>query len=164
MFLIQVAEDQKLLRERIQHLGSEAGIGRIESALSETRSKFFQAKENRSSVATTANVASPSVTCSSGQSNVSETGENSNMDSEKTSPVVKSLVGASSSPFESSKGGKPMSNAAPEKMPAENEQIVNEILHDIHDSFAEISDGTVPLEVISRLAPILLYSSVTQII
>ena len=57
-----------------------------------------------------------------------------------------------------------MSNAAPEKMPTENEQIVNEILHDIHDSFAEISDGTVPLEVISRLAPILLYSSVTQII
>jgi len=63
LFLIQVAEDQKLLRERIQHLGGEAGIGRMESALFETRSKFFQAKENRWSVATTfAKVASPSVT------------------------------------------------------------------------------------------------------
>jgi hypothetical protein len=68
------------------------------------------------------------------------------MDAEKTSPVVKSLVGASSSPFESSKGGKLMSNTAPEKMPTENEQIVNEILHDIHDSFAEISDGTGTIE------------------
>ncbi|XP_066321827.1 uncharacterized protein [Miscanthus floridulus] len=138
----QVAEDQKLLRERIQHLGGEAGIGRMESALSETRSKFFQAEENRSSVATTANVASPSVTCSSGQSNVSETGENCNMDAEKTSRVVKSLFGASSSGYESSKGGKLMSNAAPEKMPTENEQIVNEILHDMRGSFADISDGT----------------------
>ncbi|CAD6244136.1 unnamed protein product [Miscanthus lutarioriparius] len=69
----QVAEDQKLLRERIQHLGSEAG-------------------------------------------------------------------------YESSKGGKLMSNAAPEKMPTENEQIVNEILHDIHGSFADISDGTGTVE------------------
>jgi hypothetical protein len=147
MFLIQVAEDQKLLRERIQYLGGEAGIGRMESALSETRSKFFQAKENRSSIATTvANVTSPSVTCSSGQSNVSETGENSNMDAEKTSRIVKSLFGASSSRYESSKGGKLMSNAAPEKMPTENEQIVNEILHNTHGSFADISDGTGTVE------------------
>jgi len=39
------------LRERIKHLGAEAGIGRMESALFETQSKFFQAKENRWSVA-----------------------------------------------------------------------------------------------------------------
>ena len=39
-----------------------------------------------------------------------------------------------------------MSNAAPEKMPTENEQIVNEILHDIHGSFADISDGTGTVE------------------
>ncbi|OEL24501.1 hypothetical protein BAE44_0014485 [Dichanthelium oligosanthes] len=149
LFIIQVAEDQKLLRERIQHLGGEAGIGRMESALSETRSKFFQAKD-RSSIATTvANIASPSVACSSGQSTVSELWENSNMDAEKTSQVVKSLFGSSSSPSDSSKGGKlissALSSAVPEKMPTENEQIVNEILHDIHGSFAAISDdiGTV---------------------
>ncbi|CAN6238350.1 unnamed protein product [Urochloa humidicola] len=147
----QVAEDQKLLRERIQHLGGEAGIERMESALSETRSKFFQAKENRSSIATTvANIASPSVVCSSGQSTVSEIRENSNMDDEKTSRVVKSLFGSSSSPSDSSKGGKLMSStlssAVPEKMPTENEQIVNEILHEIHGSFADISDGTGAIE------------------
>ncbi|AQK53020.1 T-complex protein 11 [Zea mays] len=193
----QVAEDQKLLRESIQHLGGEAGIGMMESALFETRSKFFQAKEKRSSIATTvanvaspsvtcssgqsndsetgigmmesalfetrskffqakekrssiattvANVASPSVTCYSGQSNDSDTGENCNMDAEKASRVVQSLFGALSSRYENSKGGKLMSNAAPEKMPTENEQIVNEILHDIHGSFADISDGAGTVE------------------
>ncbi|CAL4887331.1 unnamed protein product [Urochloa decumbens] len=148
----QVAEDQKLLRERIQHLGGEAGIERMESALSETRSKFFQSKEDRSFVASTvANIASPSVACSSGQSTVSEIRGNSNIDTEKTSRVVKSLFGSSSSPSDSSKGGKLMSStlssAVPEKMPTENEQIVNEILHDIHGSFADISDGTGTVEV-----------------
>ncbi|CAL5057722.1 unnamed protein product [Urochloa decumbens] len=147
----QVAEDQKLLRERIQHLGGEAGIDRMESALSETRSKFFQSKKDRSSVATTVtNIASPSVACSSGQSTVSEIRENSNMDAEKTSHVVKSLFVSSSSPSDSSKGGKLMSSTlrsvVPEKMPTENEQIVNAILHDIHGSFADISDGTGTVE------------------
>jgi hypothetical protein len=119
----------------------------MESALFETRSKFFQAKEKRSSIATTvANVASPSVTCYSGQSNDSDTGENCNMDAEKASRVVQSLFGALSSRYENSKGGKLMSNAAPEKMPTENEQIVNEILHDIHGSFADISDGAGTVE------------------
>ena len=37
------------------------------------------------------------------------------MDAEKTSQVVRSLFGASSSRYESSKGGKLMSNAAPKK-------------------------------------------------
>uniref|UniRef100_K3YPG8 T-complex protein 11 n=1 Tax=Setaria italica TaxID=4555 RepID=K3YPG8_SETIT len=144
----QVAEDQKLLRERIQHLGGEAGIERMESALSETRSKFFQAKEGTSSIATTvANIASPSVACSPGQSTVSEIRENSNMDAEKTNRVVNCLFGSSSSPSDSSKGGKlTLSCAVPEKMPTENEQIVNEILHGIHGSFADISDGTGTVE------------------
>jgi hypothetical protein len=151
LFLIQVAEDLKLLRESIQHLGGEAGIERMESALSETRSKFFQEKEGRSSIATTtANIASPSLACSPGQSTVSEIRENSDMDAEKTNQVVKSLFGSSSSPSDSSKGGKLMSstlsNAVPEKMPTENEQIVNEILHGIHGSFADISDGTGTVE------------------
>ncbi|WVZ75033.1 hypothetical protein U9M48_023129 [Paspalum notatum var. saurae] len=147
----QVAEDQKLLRERIQHLGGEAGTERLESALSETRSKLFQAKENMDSVSTTAaSVASSSATRSSGPSDVSENRENSNIDAGNTSQVVKSLFGASSSPFESSKGGKLVSSASsgavPEKMRTENEQIVNEILHDIHDSFTDISDGTGTVE------------------
>ncbi|KAJ6715427.1 hypothetical protein OIU85_026879 [Salix viminalis] len=35
----QVAEDQKLLREKVQHLSGDAGIERMEIALTETRSK-----------------------------------------------------------------------------------------------------------------------------
>ncbi|KAF2293834.1 hypothetical protein GH714_005049 [Hevea brasiliensis] len=46
----QVTEDQKLLREKIQHLSGDAGIERMEHALSETRSKYFQAKEYGSPV------------------------------------------------------------------------------------------------------------------
>ncbi|EEF44550.1 hypothetical protein RCOM_1177000 [Ricinus communis] len=44
----QVTEDQKLLREKIQHLSGDAGIERMEYILIETRSKYFQAKENGS--------------------------------------------------------------------------------------------------------------------
>jgi hypothetical protein len=47
---IQVTEDQKLLREKVQHLSGDAGIERMEIALSETRSRYFQAKENGSPV------------------------------------------------------------------------------------------------------------------
>ncbi|XP_021285798.1 uncharacterized protein LOC110417668 [Herrania umbratica] len=44
----QVTEDQKLLREKVQHLSGDAGIQRMECALSQTRAKFFQAKESGS--------------------------------------------------------------------------------------------------------------------
>ncbi|XP_039035197.1 uncharacterized protein LOC120171587 isoform X2 [Hibiscus syriacus] len=44
----QVMEDQKLLRKKVQHLSGCAGIERMECALSETRTKFFQAKESGS--------------------------------------------------------------------------------------------------------------------
>ncbi|KAL6634560.1 hypothetical protein ACP70R_027231 [Stipagrostis hirtigluma subsp. patula] len=142
----EVVEDQKLLRERIRHLGGEAGIERMESALSETRSNFFGAKENGSLVASmVANIASPAVTCPSGLSPLPEIRESSNMDAEKTSRAVKSLFTVSSSPSESSKGVKAMSTAptsvVPEKMPTENEKMVNEILHDIHGSFVDNSDN-----------------------
>ncbi|KAJ6348438.1 hypothetical protein OIU76_004827 [Salix suchowensis] len=46
----QVREDQKLLKEKVQHLSGDAGIERMEIALSETRSRYFQAKENGSPV------------------------------------------------------------------------------------------------------------------
>lgn len=43
---MQVTEHQKLLREQILHLSGEAGIQRMEIALSDTRKKYFQSKEN----------------------------------------------------------------------------------------------------------------------
>ncbi|XP_022746771.1 uncharacterized protein LOC111296636 [Durio zibethinus] len=44
----QVTLDKKLLREKVQHLSGDAGIERMECALSETRAKFFQSKESGS--------------------------------------------------------------------------------------------------------------------
>ncbi|KAK3154363.1 hypothetical protein QOZ80_2BG0189550 [Eleusine coracana subsp. coracana] len=133
----QVIEDQKLLRETIRHVGGEAGIERMESALSETRSNFFGAKEIGRSVTT---MASSAVTSSC----LSKSQENSNLDDEKMSHVVKSLSRVPSSPSQSSKGVEAMSttlsSAMTEKMPTANEQMVNEILHDIHGSLTDDSD------------------------
>ena len=172
--------DQKLLREKVWHLGGEAGIERMELALSETRSKFIGAKENRSPLATSdANVASLS-----GQSLLSDTKDNLGKDGERLGRVVQSLSKASSStsqsntrdnggqmsstgsgelpienelvgyllkaspsPSESNSGDKvissQMSRAVPEKLPTENEQMVNEILH---GSFSDSSDDVGKVE------------------
>ncbi|KAI3966806.1 hypothetical protein MKW92_053656 [Papaver armeniacum] len=60
------AKDQRLLRERVQHLSGDAGIKRMESALSDTRSRFFEAKENGSPMDTpVAHILSPSLAGSS---------------------------------------------------------------------------------------------------
>ncbi|XP_037446597.1 uncharacterized protein LOC119316384 isoform X1 [Triticum dicoccoides] len=176
----QVMVDQKLLREKVWHLGGEAGIERMELALSETRSKFIGAKENRSPLATSdANVASLS-----GQSLLSDTKDNLGKDGERLGRVVQSLSKASSStsqsntrdnggqmsstgsrelpienelvgyllkaspsPSESNSGDKvissQMSRTVPEKLPTDNEQMVNEILH---GSFSDSSDDVGKVE------------------
>ena len=176
----QVMVDQKLLREKVWHLGGEAGIERMELALSETRSKFIGAKENRSPLATSdANVASLS-----GQSLLSDTKDNLGTDGERLGRVVQSLSKASSStsqsntrdnggqmsstgsgelpienelvgyllkaspsPSGSNSGDKvissQMSRTVPEKLPTENEQMVNEILH---GSFSDSSDDVGKVE------------------
>lgn len=43
---MQVSDDQKLLREKVLHLGGDDGIKRMETAISETRVKFFAARQN----------------------------------------------------------------------------------------------------------------------
>ncbi|TVU29706.1 hypothetical protein EJB05_21285 [Eragrostis curvula] len=139
----QVVEDQKLIREKIRYLSGEAGVERMESALSKTRSKFFEAKGKGRSMATkAANVASPVVTSFSGESSLSENRENSDMDVQKTNHVVKSLLKASSPPSESTT----LSSAVTEKLPTANEQMVNEILHDIHGSLADEADNVGSIE------------------
>ena len=45
----QVADDQKLLRDKVQLLSGDAGVARMDSALSDTRSKFFEAKKKNAS-------------------------------------------------------------------------------------------------------------------
>ncbi|MCL7038294.1 hypothetical protein MKW94_006940 [Papaver nudicaule] len=96
---IQVTEDQRLLREKVQHLSGDAGTERMESALSDTRSRFFEAKENGRPMETpVAHILSPSLPGSSAAHSVSEN----------------------------------------EKLANENEMLVNEIVHENRDAFADI--------------------------
>ncbi|KAL5213645.1 hypothetical protein ABZP36_002797 [Zizania latifolia] len=129
----QVTDDQKLLREKIQHLSGDAGIERMNSALSDTRSKFFEAKDKGSPLATpVANISAPLSIKSSGQVPPPEIKENSKTIVEWSSPTAQSLSPASS----------PSSSTSPPmKLPTDNEQMVNEILHEDDGSFAGNSDN-----------------------
>ncbi|KAF7009275.1 hypothetical protein CFC21_023833 [Triticum aestivum] len=100
----QVSDDHKLLREKVQQLSGDAGIERMDSALSDARSKFFEANENGSPLATpVANVSTPLSINSSGKLLPSEVNVSSETTSSSTSPVNR---------------------------PTENEQMVNEMLHE----------------------------------
>lgn len=124
----QVTDDQKLLREKIQHLSGDAGIERMNSALSDTRSKFFEAKENGNPLATSvANVSTPLSINSSGQ----VPNPTSKPTVEGSSFTAQSLPGAASS----------SSSTSPMKPPTDNEQMVNEMLHEDDVSFARNSDN-----------------------
>ncbi|XP_066342910.1 uncharacterized protein [Miscanthus floridulus] len=128
----QVTDDQKLLREKVQHLSGDAGLERMNSALSDTRSKFFEAKENGSPLAApVANVSTPLSINLSGKVPLSEVNEGPRTNAVGTSSVVRSLFGASSSSVSSS----------PAKQPTENEQMVNELLHEDASALAGRSDS-----------------------
>lgn len=137
----QVSDDQKLLREKVQHLSGDAGLERMNSALLDTRSKFFEAKENGSPLAApVANVSTPLSINSSGKVPISEVNESSRTHAVGTSSVVRSLFGGSSSSVGSS----------PAKQPTENEQMVNEMLHDDASAFAGRSDSATTAEEIQK--------------
>ncbi|KAI4342256.1 hypothetical protein MLD38_026899 [Melastoma candidum] len=132
----QVAEDQKLLREKVHHLSGDAGLERIESALSKTRSKYFQAKENGSPSS------SPTVNLSSPSSSPTESPVISVMakNAEKPSRVVRSLFKEDVSPLPNEFGSlslNPDKAASADSLITENEVIVNGILHDPHFTLIE---------------------------
>ncbi|RLN29773.1 uncharacterized protein C2845_PM05G14240 [Panicum miliaceum] len=92
----QVADDQKLLREKVRQLSGAAGVAWMDSAISGARSRFLEAKRNGSPVAMpVANVSTPL--------------------SVDPSPAA--------------------------KQPTENEQMVNEMLHQDGREFVGRSDG-----------------------
>ena len=143
--LMQVSEDQKLLREKVQHLSGDAGILRMESALSETRSRYFGVQDDESPVRSPM---IPSVTASptplssvthSSERNISDEGSN-----HRTSRVVRSLFKeTNTSPGESSFSAPRTSSDShlghsSEKLLADNEVLVNEFLHDNQYS---VTDG-----------------------
>ncbi|XP_057990823.1 uncharacterized protein LOC110648902 isoform X2 [Hevea brasiliensis] len=143
----QVTEDQKLLREKIQHLSGDAGIERMERALLETRSKYFQAKENGSPVGSPiTHFLSSSTLSSPGGPSLGSLAFTSNMveSVEKPNHVVRSLfrddVASSSKGFSSSAtiSSHFDGHFGPTiKLITENELIVNEFLHERHHSFVD---------------------------
>ncbi|KAI3980120.1 hypothetical protein MKX01_034726 [Papaver californicum] len=152
----QVTEDQRLLREKVQHLSGDAGIERMESALSDTRSRFFEAKENGSPMDTpVAHILSPSPPGSSASlplhsgSDKVKVSQGSLGASPKLSRVVGSLFKdtSSSSSAEAvlsttSKKSRDsqLESSSDEKLARENEMLVNEIVHENRHAFADSID------------------------
>ncbi|KAF9685015.1 hypothetical protein SADUNF_Sadunf03G0010300 [Salix dunnii] len=139
----QVRDDQKLLKEKVQHLSGDAGIERMEIALSETRSRYFQAKENGSPVGSPIiHFLSPSMPPSSSVTGSGSANSNNVSDGiERTNRVVRSLFRedtsaekpASSATSSSHFDGQ--SDSAVGNSITENELIINEFLHEQRHGF-----------------------------
>lgn len=134
---MQVFEDQKLLREKIQHLGGDAGIERMECALSETRSKYFQtAEEGSPSGSPMTIVFSPSSASSSdGSSIASNERRKLSEDVEKPNRVVRSLFREDVTPLPNEFGSLSLESdgrtgTSGIQLANENEVIVNALLHE----------------------------------
>lgn len=133
----QVSEDQRLLREKVQHLSGDAGIERMESALSETRSKFFKANENTSTSPVNVSPAFSPVAISSEINTPAES-------SQKTGRVVRSLFNESEPSLpRGSRFSVDRTNSngqlgfSDEKLATDNELFVNEFLHERPCSFSD---------------------------
>ncbi|KAF3445370.1 hypothetical protein FNV43_RR10546 [Rhamnella rubrinervis] len=141
----QVTEDQKLLRENMQHVSGKTGIERMESAISDTLSKYFDSKKFKSSsFYSSSNNPSSSQPVSLDGSSVSAQVCNLPNGHESSSSMAHSLFGkdesslgeevGSSSSFKVSVDDH-LSSAAP--LVAENELLVNNILHEHHQGFTD---------------------------
>ncbi|KAH6811675.1 hypothetical protein C2S51_025437 [Perilla frutescens var. frutescens] len=136
----QVSEDQKLLREKVQHLSGDAGIERMENAISDTRTKFFEARENRSPITPlTPIILSPNPAPSSSSLGSSDEASNLAVASRKQSSVVRSL-------FKDEVGAKEVSSSLlnHSTLPVsrgssdmENARIVNEYVHGTRPAFTD---------------------------
>lgn len=141
---MQVTEDQKLLREKVQHLSGDAGIERMECALSETRSRYLRVKDSKSPVGipttqyTTPSPSSFSTTASSSERNISN-------ESNKSSRVVRSLFKETNTSHRKLNFSTPINSSdiqlgTPQKLATDNEVLVNELLHERHRSFTDDFD------------------------
>ncbi|XP_050375565.1 uncharacterized protein LOC126793164 isoform X2 [Argentina anserina] len=147
----QVAEDQNLLREKVQHLSGEAGIERMKSALSETRSKYFAAKENGSPSGLQTEFVSPSPPSSSAGPSVASFDKRSNPSRiarslfQEDESVSKKGLETSSNGLIANESSKTnlgeQAGSSLQKLVTENELIVNEFLHEKNNAFANIFDA-----------------------
>ncbi|XP_011657543.1 uncharacterized protein LOC101216796 isoform X2 [Cucumis sativus] len=152
----QVTDDKKLLREKVQDLSGDAGVERMESALSETRSKYFESVENGSPLSLpVTQFISSSISNSDGPS-ISRSDVRSNKDRhiERPARVVRSLF------REEQMVAKPNDLSESRSIPGgkfgsvdlatENELLVNEFLHQQHpvpDSLGMIEEDQNSIQV-----------------
>lgn len=142
---MQVTEDQKLLREKVQHLSGDAGIERMECALSETRSKYFEAKENGSPIGSPItnflSTSPPSSSAASASVTILDHKSNQTKGAERPKHVVRSLfreenpsvtkrIDSSASGTISVSGQ--LASSVERRSVKENEVIINEYVHNQH--------------------------------
>ncbi|KZV49806.1 hypothetical protein F511_23531 [Dorcoceras hygrometricum] len=137
----QVSEDQKLLREKVLHLSGDAGIERMENALADTRMKFFNAMENRS---TAEPLAKPSVSHNPIPFSFGGTGDGSTLtvNAHKQTSVVRSLFRDEvDKEANSSTSRNTLTQSSLQSLDMENVIIVNEYVHGEHLEFADGSNS-----------------------
>ncbi|XP_016479464.1 uncharacterized protein LOC107800751 [Nicotiana tabacum] len=139
----QVTEDQRLLREKVLNISGDAGIERMDNAISDTRSKYFEAKENGSPLSSPIlHSISPTPTAlPSASSPLGGTSKGENLlevRDQKPNRVVRSLFRDEPHPKVGSSAKNSMqASRSDEGLEMENELIVNESLHGQHLDFAE---------------------------
>ncbi|KAK7247305.1 hypothetical protein RIF29_42186 [Crotalaria pallida] len=140
----KVINDQRLLREKVQQLSGDAGIERMECALSETQSKCYRVNQSRNPSTSLSTL--PSATNESPISTVASSSERNISDdsSQKTSQVVHSPFKEINTPLpagSSSSGPRTSSDSlmasSYDKLVTENEVLVNEFLHEHQHSFSD---------------------------
>lgn len=143
----QVSKDQKLIREKVQHLSGAAGLERMESSLSKMRSRFFEAKESGTlSPSPIVNISSLSLPGLVDDSSVAASGTISSTAEgcERSSHLLKdgsfpdNDIG-SSIPFGSSADS---NKSSATMLVTENELLVNEIVHEHQHGFSDRLDGS----------------------
>lgn len=126
----QVTEDQRLLRERVHHLSGNAGIERMESALYDTRMKYFQARETGGNpVGSPISLISAPPAVLPAAAYPSKANERSDLikETHKSSHVARKLFGGEANPGEV--GYSSQGHPSGKRVELENELIVNESLH-----------------------------------
>ncbi|CAN6458474.1 unnamed protein product [Victoria cruziana] len=157
----QVLEDQRLLREKVRHLSGAPGIERMESALSDVRNSFFEARGNGSPLVPPLMQMSSSPPGSSGMRFMPSDSKNSVEPDLKHRRVSRALFQASQAPSsgeaissheDSSQTG---IGSHEKKIPSENERLVNEIVHSGGQSFIDSLKGTeraqIPLQKVKAM-------------
>lgn len=135
----QVSEDQRLLREKVHHLSGNAGIERMECALSDVRSKYFESMESGSPTLSPFAHISSSTPSSSDRPLVPVSEQSSPVEGRPSSNhVVRSLFNDS---LPQPKVGlvNPVNIDDPikENLITENELLANEIIHGGQSLFSD---------------------------